>query len=82
MVILRKLALRVQTNLGAHPREIKQATSLLETTFDSFSFHGASATADGSEHHKHRVLFHGVKSGLHNGPVGCGRLVRPLWLFN
>ena len=40
MVILRKLALRMQANLGAHPSKIKNAASLLETTFESFNFHG------------------------------------------
>src|SRR5215510_7148323 len=39
MVFLRKLALLVQSNLGAHPGKIKNATSLLETTFESFNFH-------------------------------------------
>src|SRR6516225_9450137 len=39
MVILRKLAFRVQSNLGAHPSKIKNAASLLETTFESFNFH-------------------------------------------
>src|SRR5215469_15055035 len=39
MVILRKLAFRVQSNLGAHPSKIKNAASLLETTFESFDFH-------------------------------------------
>ena len=39
MVILRKLAFRMQSNLGAHPRKIKNAASLLETTFESFNFH-------------------------------------------
>src|SRR5215471_1471877 len=39
MVILRKLAFRVQSNLGAHPRKIKNAATLLETTFESFNFH-------------------------------------------
>src|SRR4029450_5789730 len=39
MVILRKLALRVQANLGAHSGKIKNAASLLETTFVPFNFH-------------------------------------------
>jgi hypothetical protein len=39
MVILRKLALRVHANLGAHPSKIENAASLLETTFESFNFH-------------------------------------------
>src|SRR5215472_1521551 len=39
MVILRKLAFRVQSNLGTHPGKIKNAASLLETTFESFNFH-------------------------------------------
>src|SRR4029077_14059116 len=39
MVILRKLALRVQANLGAHSSKIKNAASLLETTFEPFNFH-------------------------------------------
>jgi hypothetical protein len=39
LVILRKFALRVQSNLGAHPGKIKNAASLLETTFESFNFH-------------------------------------------
>jgi hypothetical protein len=29
----------VQSNLGAHPGKIKNAVSLLETTFESFNFH-------------------------------------------
>jgi hypothetical protein len=29
----------VQSNLGAHPGKIKNAASLLETTFESFKFH-------------------------------------------
>src|SRR5262249_44497640 len=40
MVFLRKLTLRIQANLGAHPSKIKNAVSLLETTFESFNFHG------------------------------------------
>ena len=39
MVILRKLAFPVQSNLGAHPSKIKNAASLLETTFEPFNFH-------------------------------------------
>src|SRR4030095_8127495 len=39
LVLLRKLALRVQSNLGAHPGKIENAASLLETTFESFNFH-------------------------------------------
>src|SRR5262249_45876139 len=39
LVILPKLALRVQCNLGAHPRKIENAASLVETTFESFNFH-------------------------------------------
>src|SRR4029450_8894384 len=39
VVILRKLALRVQTNLGAHTGEVEQAAGLLVATFDSFNFH-------------------------------------------
>src|SRR5215470_5251214 len=39
MVILRKLTLRVQANLGAHPSKIENAASFLETTFESFNFH-------------------------------------------
>src|SRR5262245_13061764 len=39
LVLLRKLALRVQSNLGAHPSKIKNAASPLETTFESFNFH-------------------------------------------
>jgi hypothetical protein len=29
----------VQSNLGTHPGKIKNAASLLETTFESFNFH-------------------------------------------
>src|SRR4029453_6575122 len=39
LVILRKFALRVQSNLGAHSGKIKTAASFLETTFESFNFH-------------------------------------------
>src|SRR5262249_41572057 len=39
MVILRKLALSVQANLRAHPGKIKNAASLLETTFEPFNYH-------------------------------------------
>jgi hypothetical protein len=39
MVILRKVALRVQANLGTHSSKIKNAASLLETTFEPFNFH-------------------------------------------
>src|SRR6476620_6605768 len=39
MVILRKLALRVQANLGAHSSKIKNAASLLEAPFEPFNFH-------------------------------------------
>jgi hypothetical protein len=39
MVILRKLALRMQANLGAHPSKIENAASLLGTTFESFNLH-------------------------------------------
>src|SRR5215472_15806685 len=39
MVILRKLAFPVQSNLRAHPGKIKNAASLLETTFEPFNFH-------------------------------------------
>src|SRR5215467_5795712 len=39
MVILRKLAFPVQSNLRAHPSKIKNAASLLETTFEPFNFH-------------------------------------------
>ena len=39
MVILRKLALRVQANLGAHSGKIKNAASLLEASFEPFNFH-------------------------------------------
>ena len=39
MVILRKLALGMESNLGAHPSKIENAASLLETTFESFNFH-------------------------------------------
>src|SRR5215469_13379206 len=39
MVILRKLAFPVQSNLRAHPSKIKNAASFLETTFEPFNFH-------------------------------------------
>src|ERR1700747_53860 len=39
MVILRKLALRVQANLGAHSTKIKNAASLLEASFEPFNLH-------------------------------------------
>src|SRR5262249_38217595 len=39
LVFLRKLALRVQSNLGAHPSKIENAASLLETSFESFNLH-------------------------------------------
>src|SRR6476620_3305128 len=39
MVILRKLALRVQANLGAHSSKIKNAASLLEALFEPFNCH-------------------------------------------
>src|SRR5262249_10682973 len=39
LVILRKLALRMQSNFGAHPGKVKNPARLLETTFESFNFH-------------------------------------------
>jgi hypothetical protein len=39
VVILRKLALRVQTNLGAHTGKVEQAAGLCVATFDFFNFH-------------------------------------------
>src|SRR4029453_344597 len=39
MVILRKLALRVQADLGAHSSKIKNAASPLEAPFEPFNFH-------------------------------------------
>jgi hypothetical protein len=39
MIVLGQLALRVQSNLGAHPGKIEQAADLLETTFDSVDLH-------------------------------------------
>jgi hypothetical protein len=46
MVILRKLALRVQANLGAHSSKIKNAASLLETTVEPFNFHRDMSVLD------------------------------------
>src|SRR4029453_236310 len=63
LIILRKLALRVQPNLGAHPWKIKNPASLPETTFESFNFHSGmcgldeSTLSHGSGRHKwHRFL--------------------------
>jgi hypothetical protein len=44
VIILRKLALRMQANLRTHPGKIKKTASLLETTFQAFNFH-----SDGSD---------------------------------
>src|SRR5215468_10952817 len=49
MVILRKSALRMQPNFGAHPRKIKDAAGLFETTLESLNFH--SDMCVGNESH-------------------------------